>query len=214
MGNVAAFFDLDDTLINTNSAVKLGVYLIKHRQISIFKFLYMVVLGSLYLLYLLPPGKMLEIHARLLKKESYLEYEKISDELFKNPETFFNQKVLEKYIEHRKKGHKVFIITQTYHLLAHYFADILKPDELIATSLEIKNKKFTGNVQAIVSHDKHLEIQRLKRKYELDLSNSYAYTDSLHDISMLREVGNPYIVTRNVVLRSIAKFKGWNVIGR
>jgi hypothetical protein len=48
--------------------------------------------------------------------------------------------------------------------------------------------------------------------HEIDLEASYAYSDSLSDLPMLRAVGNPVAVNPDPPLAALAKEEGWQVL--
>ena len=210
---IAAFFDMDNTLLNINSSTKLAFYMLWKRAVPIKMFIFLFVTGILYLFYLYRPESILTKHIKMLKGHSIVEYKKVGDKLFSNPNKYFRKSILDQFKEHKKKGHFVVVITQNYDLVAKYFTDIIKPNELVCTVPEIILGKFTGKtLKLCVSHNKSDYVIELARKYNLDLNNSYAYTDSIHDIKMLELVGNVYIVNRNPFLKRLAKKRNWNII--
>lgn len=209
----AAFFDLDNTLLNINSSVKLGFYMLKRRAVTLRMFAFLFATGILYQVYLYKPENILLRHLKMLKDQPLSQYRKVADEIFSNPEIYFRESMIEKYKDHKKKGHFTVIITQNYDLIAEYFTKTLKPDALISTVPEIKDGKFTGKaLKLCVSHNKSTHVLEIAKKYNLDLNNSYAYTDSIHDIKMLNLVGNVYIVNRNPLLKWVGQRKGWEII--
>jgi phosphoserine phosphatase len=49
-------------------------------------------------------------------------------------------------------------------------------------------------------------------EHGIDLTESYAYSDSLSDLPMLEAVGNPVVVNPDPALAAIAKEAGWQVM--
>ena len=49
-------------------------------------------------------------------------------------------------------------------------------------------------------------------EHEIDLERSYAYSDSVSDLPMLRAVGIPVVVNPDDELTRIAKAEGWRVM--
>ncbi len=210
---VAAFFDLDHTLLNTNCGAYFGWYLVKRLRAPPRAILHFFFGGLLYLFYLYSPESFLRKQVQYLRGISVAEFTTYADQIFaQDPERFFRPEVVQRYRWHQQQGHKVFIITQSYDLLAQYFARVLTPDAVVSTQLEIKRGIFTGNARFCTSHTKHRVVLGLADKYGLDLSKSYAYTDSIHDIKMLRLVGNVIVVNPKIRLSSAAKKRGWKIL--
>ncbi len=55
-------------------------------------------------------------------------------------------------------------------------------------------------------------MQLLAEREGLDLSGSYAYSDSESDLPMLRAVGHAVVVNPDAELRRIAAQEGWEAI--
>ena len=49
-------------------------------------------------------------------------------------------------------------------------------------------------------------------EHDIDMGSSYAYSDSVSDLPMLRSVGNAVVVNPDSELLSIAKAEGWRVL--
>ena len=211
--NIGAFFDLDHTLLTINASVELAKYFLRHGKIPKRMFAYLFFGGLMYATYLITPEEYISRHIRMIRGEPLEKYKNAANRLFlPNPERFFRKSVVREYYAHKKQGHKVFIVTQTYKPIAEYFSNILKPDKLISTEPEILDGKFTGRGKIRGAHNKYKEVLRMEKKYNLDLSKSYAYTDSIHDIKMLERVGNVYVININPLLRMIAKRRGWKIL--
>ena len=50
------------------------------------------------------------------------------------------------------------------------------------------------------------------RKEQIDLDDSYAYSDSVSDLPMLRVVGHPVAVNPDAALARLAREEGWEVL--
>ncbi len=49
-------------------------------------------------------------------------------------------------------------------------------------------------------------------EHDIDLAASYAYSDSVSDLPMLRAVGNPVVVNPDPPLAEIAREEGWQAM--
>lgn len=54
--------------------------------------------------------------------------------------------------------------------------------------------------------------KRFSEENGVDIGESYLYTDSASDISMLRLVGNPIVVNPDHILSAEARSRGWRII--
>jgi hypothetical protein len=55
-------------------------------------------------------------------------------------------------------------------------------------------------------------MQRFADDHQIDLPESWAYSDSASDLPMLRAVGNPVVVNPDPELAKIAANQGWRVM--
>src|SRR5713226_7041308 len=85
---------------------------------------------------------------------------------------------------------------------------------VIATRLEERDGKFTGKVlgEAMFGEAKARAAKRLAEEMQLDLGRCYAYGDNLNDRWLIAAVGRPTAVNPSNELGRIAKTSGWPVI--
>ena len=55
-------------------------------------------------------------------------------------------------------------------------------------------------------------MRRFADDHDIDLDSSYAYSDSVSDLPMLRAVGHPVVVNPDEDLTAIAREEGWRVM--
>jgi hypothetical protein len=55
-------------------------------------------------------------------------------------------------------------------------------------------------------------MRRFAQRHEIDMEASYAYSDSVSDLPMLRSVGNAVVVNPDAELLEIARREGWQVM--
>ena len=72
--------------------------------------------------------------------------------------------------------------------------------------------RYTGSLEFYAyGEQKAHAIRELAERHELDLTASYAYSDSITDAPMLAAVGNPVAVNPDRELRRLAEEQGWEV---
>lgn len=97
---------------------------------------------------------------------------------------------------HLEQGHKVFFISGSPDYLVEEMARKYNATECIGTKyLTDDAGNFTGEIIRMWDADsKKVAIQNLTKKYDIDLSQSYAYGDTNGDYTMLCSVGNGYAI--------------------
>ena len=98
---------------------------------------------------------------------------------------------------HARKGHWIFLLSGTLRPLASAVARLIPmPVEVCATQLENEGGRYTGRIcgEAVCGPAKARAMERLAAEFLLDLDRSYAYCDSFADRWMLARVGHPAVV--------------------
>lgn len=120
---------------------------------------------------------------------------------------------------HARQGHRIFLLSGTLLPLAEAVARLLPVTvEICATQLESEGGHFTGRVrgEAVCGPAKARAMERLAAENSLDLARSYAYGDSFADRWMLARVGHPAIVQAaehfSWRLEWLARRRGWPVL--
>lgn len=114
--------------------------------------------------------------------------------------------------EHKMAGHDVVIVSASGREVAEPIGRMLGADRIIATEMTVNDGRYTGEIERYVYGEGKGEAVRAEAEREgYDLSRSYAYADSLTDLPMLEAVGHPYVVNPSGELRRIALERGWPV---
>jgi HAD superfamily hydrolase (TIGR01490 family) len=112
--------------------------------------------------------------------------------------------------EHRAKGHTVVIISASGREVAEPIGRMLGADRIIATEMAVVDGRYTGEITRYVYGEAKAEAVRAEAEAQgFDLALSYAYGDSSKDVPMLETVGNPYVVNPSTELRRVAEERGW-----
>ena len=85
----------------------------------------------------------------------------------------------------------------------------------IGTRYEVDGQGvLTGRIVEpfVYGEGKVAAMQRFSDDHQIDLADSWAYSDSASDLPMLRAVGNPVVVNPDPELAKIAAEKGWRVM--
>jgi HAD superfamily hydrolase (TIGR01490 family) len=117
--------------------------------------------------------------------------------------------------EHQDAGRRVYIVTAASQELAQLLAVVLALDGAIGSEFSaVADGFYTGEPTGLFIYGaaKATAIQELARREQLDLSRSYAYSDSASDLPMLRAVGHPVAVNPDAALLRVAREEGWDVL--
>src|SRR5579875_1321685 len=117
--------------------------------------------------------------------------------------------------EHQDAGRPAYIVTAAAQDLADILARVLALDGALGSELsEVDAGVYTGRPVGLFMYGagKARAIVDLAARESLDLSASYAYSDSGSDLPMLECVGHPVVVNPDAALRRIARERGWEVV--
>ncbi len=215
---IAAFFDLDGTLIHGDSQEMEFFYRLRHDMTMLRNFiLVMKAMTTGVLSYF-------GLASRLAHNLAYISTYRgmSSDAAASGAEKIFRAGISKKFYresvslleEHRKKGHMIILVTATTEHLIGPVDEFLKPDYVICTELETDvSDIFTGRPagSVCIGEEKVRLVRELAENQKIDLRGSYAYSDHHADIPFLECAGNPVAVNPTRRLRRTAKKRGWPV---
>jgi hypothetical protein len=107
----------------------------------------------------------------------------------------------------------VYIVSASPEEIVLPLADYLGVDEAIASRARVDDEgRYTGEMEQYAYGPFKAEIMRQVAAAEgIDLSASYAYSDSYTDAPMLEAVGHPVAVNPDRVLARLARDRDWEV---
>jgi HAD superfamily hydrolase (TIGR01490 family) len=116
---------------------------------------------------------------------------------------------------HQDAGRLTFIVSAAGGGMVALLAEVLGMDGGIGTMYEVgPDGTFTGRLEGpfVYGEGKVEAMQRVAGEHDIDMAQSYAYSDSASDLPMLRAVGNPVVVNPDAELTGIAKAEGWRIM--
>ncbi|HEX8099338.1 MAG TPA: HAD-IB family hydrolase [Actinomycetota bacterium] len=115
---------------------------------------------------------------------------------------------------HKRAGRQVFIASSSPEDFLALLAEVLGIDGVIGTRAEVVEGRYTGELDGPVVHgpEKAERVSALGKERGIDLSRSYAYSDSINDLPLLEIVGNPVAMNPDRHLAQIARRRGWQII--
>src|SRR2546421_5264247 len=122
--------------------------------------------------------------------------------------------MLDRAYAHQDEGVDVYIVTVASQEMADLLAHVLAFDGGLGSRSEVVDGRYTGRPAGPFNYreGKVLSMRELALREGIDLTASYAYSDSESDLPMLRAVGHPVVVNPDRDLRQIAVQEGWEVL--
>lgn len=216
---VAAFFDLDNTLIRGSSLYYFVGGLVAKKVVSRSQILRF---GWENLRYVSSRKEHQRTMAKVTKRAlqffqgmSQAFLQQISEEIV---EDFFPRKVIkvvrDRVEEHQMMQNETWLITAAPQELAQVIARNLGMSGAEGTQVLVEEGVYRGELRGPALHGprKAEAIRALASSRDFNLSQSFAYSDSLNDLPMLLSVGKPCVVNPEKDLARIATKNRWPVI--
>lgn len=106
---------------------------------------------------------------------------------------------------HRKQGHVIIAISGSPYELVSNMAKKYRMDDFRGTIYELDEKgRYTGDIIPMWDSESKIKaLANLQQKYDIDLSQSYAYGDTTGDLTMFEAVGYPFAInpTKELIAR-------------
>jgi HAD superfamily hydrolase (TIGR01490 family) len=214
-GRVAAFFDVDGTLLSVNTAPLYARYLRRHgqaRRRDLLRTAFYLVQYRLNLLDM----------ERAVERASELIAGKVEKDIAAFCERWYQDEVRRHLVpgvcqlleQHRAAGHAVALLTSSTSYLADPLARDLNIEHRLYTRLEVVDGRFTGRAVAPLCYGagKLHWARAFATENDVDLKSSFFYTDSVTDVPMLEIVGNPRVVNPDRLLKREARRRGWPIV--
>lgn len=213
-GRIAAFFDVDHTLLDVNSGASWLRHAWRTGKVKPLRALQAVGWLIRYRLALLD---LEQVSARVALDYKGVVVAEIDAEV---REWFYRDIVQHVCVEgrehvadHLKQGHIVSLLTSGTRFSATPLADMLHVPHVLCTDIEVVDGIITGRhiAPACAGPGKVVHAERFAAVHGVDLARSYFYTDSYSDLPMLERVGFPRIINPDPRLRRCARVRGWEV---
>ena len=211
--SVGAFFDMDNTVLRASSG---RLYLQYLRRKGLLSWPRWLAIAGQVGLYVTGLTSFPQLMARLMTQVAGAD----EAEAWRISAAWFDE-MLRDYIApaararvawHRQLGHRVAIVSASPpYAVSPVAHDLGMGDDYLATRLEVVSGRFTGGVvePPCYGAGKVILVQTYSAQHNLDLTASYFYTDSHHDLPLLESVGYPIVVNPSRKLKAIALERRW-----
>jgi HAD superfamily hydrolase (TIGR01490 family) len=222
-GRIAAFFDLDGTLIAKPSVEwRFFANLRQRRMIPVTNYFLWLVRA----MWLAPRGMEMMRHANKMYLRDVCG-DGLGSPDFGQVEMAvprFLPEGVDQVVWHARQGHAIVLVSGTLAPLAQEMAlaltvrlavrGIAASVAVCATRLEETDGRWTGRIvgEAMVGSAKGRAIRRLAKEEGFELARCYAYGDSASDRAMLEVVGRPCVVNPSAEMEQLARRRDWAVL--
>ncbi|MDY7039640.1 MAG: HAD family hydrolase [Chloroflexota bacterium] len=213
--NIAAFFDMDKTVLSKSSGVLYTRHMFRAGQLSWNDMLLVFWSVIKYKLALVDWPRVVQHFLEQARGQR-------EKDLLEETLSWFHKLIVphiaplavERMAWHRGHGHHVALLSASTPYIVGVLADYLGlADNYICSRLEVINGVFTGRMVEPLCYaaGKVYWAEVYARERGVNLDSSYFYTDSISDIPMLQRVGCPVAVNPDFRLRRHARRHGWPV---
>jgi HAD superfamily hydrolase (TIGR01490 family) len=218
LSRAAAFFDLDKTLIAGSSGMQFARVatrqgIIGRRQLASW--------GVEHLRYRLRgttderTGEVLRVARELITGVPERTIARMGPEVMAAVLPRVYPQMLDEVHAHQDAGRPAVIVSAAGNDVVESLAHVLGMEGGIGTRYEVDSAgNFSGRLEGpfVYGPGKVEAMRAFAERHEIDLDASYAYSDSISDLPMLRAVGNPVVVNPDPPLAEIAKQEGWQTL--
>lgn len=214
---VAAFFDLDKTIIATSSTLAMTRPLLHSGLLTNVTVIKAVVAQLQYALVGTNHDQTMRMKDQLTALVRGWDAGQlrgvVADAFDRYLEPQVHVEALEQIALHREMGHDIVIVSASAQDFVDPVAARLGVDHTLATVLEEEDGRYTGGIARYMYRQAKADaIVELAAAHGYDLSQCYAYTDSITDLPMLEAVGYPYVVNPDRALRAEANARNWRIL--
>lgn len=212
--HIAAFFDLDRTIINDFSAKQF----VKSRLLS-GKSTPKELLSQFIAIIAYASGnrdfesltKISALGVKGIKEKQFIDlgeeiyHEHLASTIYPESRTLI--------ASHLERGHQVVIISAATRYQVTPIANELGIKDIFCTEMEVQKGKFTGIISEMCwSEGKARAGRTFAKTNNIDLSKSFFYTDSIDDYPLLEIVGKPIATNPDTKLSQLAFENNWPIL--
>lgn len=210
---VLAAFDLDGTLLNCNSSFAFCRFLHENGELKTWQMAYC---GLCYINHLYFNLSLEKLHTLVFKRLFQGKKVNLLEDLAKK---FIHEKIASFWFEPalhylkalREKGAFVVILSNSPSFLVKLIAAKIGVDEVVGTSYEVDLEGHLKAVGEVMDGEKK---RLLLKKYAstCDSFNTYAFSDSFHDLPFLEASSHPVVVSPKSKFKKFALSRGWEIL--
>lgn len=217
MTRVAAFFDLDKTIIATSASAALSRPFYEGGLVTRGDVLRSAYAHFLFVLGSADADQTERMRKHLSDLATGWDVEKVreivAETVHEVIDPYVYAEAVDLIAEHHELGHDVVVVSASGAELVEPIAAVLGADHTIATRMLVEDGRYTGEMEFYAyGENKAVAIRELAEANGYDLERCYAYTDSITDAPMLDAVGHGFAVNPDRTMRRLAAERGWGTL--
>jgi HAD superfamily hydrolase (TIGR01490 family) len=115
--------------------------------------------------------------------------------------------------DHHREGHHVVVVSASGEEMVQPIAAALGAEHSASTRMAVADGRYTGEIDFYCyGEGKAVAARALAQDEGYRLDDCYAYSDSITDLPLLELVGHPHAVNPDRALRRAARAHGWPVL--
>jgi HAD superfamily hydrolase (TIGR01490 family) len=208
-----SFFDVDHTIMSGSTGRRFAEAAVRR---GLLKPRHLAVIPVNYLLYRLGSGGASIFEGeypsiRGLRRE---DLEATALEVFeRRTERSLRPELVRLIASLKASGSRVVLATSSLDFIVAPIARRIGADDVLASSLEFSEGRCAGRLaRALFGPAKHDAARLYAAERGVALSDCSFYSDSIHDLPLLLEVGTPVAVEPDHRLRREARSRGWEIM--
>lgn len=208
------FFDVDHTITRgstgrryAQAAVRRGILRLRH----------LVIIPVNYAAYRLGTGgaSFFQGDFPVIRGVERLRLEALGREVFESTtRKAVRPELLARIAEIKAAGGRVVLATSSLDFIVKPLADLIGADAILASGLEYEDGRCTGRLAgtALFGPAKRDAVAAFASARGVAMADCAFYSDSIHDLPLLEEVGEPVAVAPDRRLRRVALSRGWPIL--
>jgi HAD superfamily hydrolase (TIGR01490 family) len=214
---VAAFFDLDKTIIAKSSAFVFSRPLFQEGLINRRAVLKSSYAQFMFLLAGADTEQMERMRARITAQCTGWDIAQVTaiveETLHDIVDPLVYAEATELIASHRERGEDIVVVSASGAEIVQPIAKMIGATHTVATRMVTQDGRYTGEVEFYCAGvNKALAARELARQHGYELQRCHAYSDSITDLPLLEAVGHPTAVNPDRALRREAQQRGWPVL--
>jgi HAD superfamily hydrolase (TIGR01490 family) len=214
---VAAFFDLDKTIIAKSSAFVFSRAFFHEGLINRRAVLKSTYAQFMYLLAGADAEQMERMRAHITAQCTGWDVAQVTaiveETLHDVVDPLVYAEATELIDAHHRRGEDIVVVSSSGAEVVQPIAKMIGATHAVATRMVTHEGRYTGDVEFYCAgENKALAAQQLAEEQGYDLERCHAYSDSITDLPLLEAVGHPTAVNPDRALRREALQRGWPVL--
>lgn len=218
MTNRVTIFDLDHTLLNSNCSFRFGFFLYRHRFFSFFNLIACLFIYARHKWLGLPIYELhRKVFVRLFKGQNQKKISELVQQFLDHSfDTMCNPVVVQRLRDAQSLSqcnHEVIILSSSPSFLVVAIAARFNVFHSSSTVYQCDDKgNFVAIEKVMEGEEKAQYLAEWMKKKQLNTTYITVYSDSHHDLPILKMAGTAIAVKPNKYLKSICLQKGWEIL--